>query len=231
MKKLILSIIMLAAAVSLRAQDSAAETSEWLPSFDAIVLEGAFDITLVAVPESEAPKVTYDTKGSTTTKFRAEVKERVLTIRERIDSRRVERTSVTLHYHKAELLSISDAVVTIEGVMEQKMLDLVVSGVARLNGKIEVRDLDANITGHSKVALSGEADYLTLYISTASFDGLELETISARVNSQGGSQTKLWVTDRLEARISTNGTVHYKGAPELLRIDRKFLSGEVKAIE
>ena len=90
MKKMILTAVMLAAAALCRAQQPAetGERSEWLTSFTAVEVSAPLDVKFVQVPDTEAPKIVYDTKGSYTTKFRAEVKDKVLRITERSDARR-----------------------------------------------------------------------------------------------------------------------------------------------
>lgn len=49
-------------------------------------MSAPLDVKFVQVPDTEAPKIVYDTKGSYTTKFRAEVKDKVLRITERSDA-------------------------------------------------------------------------------------------------------------------------------------------------
>lgn len=82
MKKMILTAVMLAAAALCRAQQPAetGERREWLTSFTAVEVSAPLDVKFVQVPDTEAPKIVYDTKGSYTTKFRAEVKDKVLRI-------------------------------------------------------------------------------------------------------------------------------------------------------
>ena len=98
MKKMILTAVMLAAAALCRAQQPAetGERREWLTSFTAVEVSAPLDVKFVQVPDTEAPKIVYDTKGSYTTKFRAEVKDKVLRITERSDARRPDRTSARL---------------------------------------------------------------------------------------------------------------------------------------
>ena len=104
MKKMILTAVMLAAAALCRAQQPAetGERREWLTSFTAVEVSAPLDVKFVQVPDTEAPKIVYDTKGSYTTKFRAEVKDKVLRITERSDARRPDRTSVTVYYNSLE---------------------------------------------------------------------------------------------------------------------------------
>ena len=69
MKKMILTAVMLAAAALCRAQQPAetGERREWLTSFTAVEVSAPLDVKFVQVPDTEAPKIVYDTKGSYTT--------------------------------------------------------------------------------------------------------------------------------------------------------------------
>ena len=111
MKKMILSAVMLVFAASGRAQEAGAasptEHNEWLTTFEAVAVDADLDIKFVKVPDTEAPKIVYDTKGSYTSKFRAEVKDKTLRISEKYDSRRPDRTQVTVYYNTLQSVSLS----------------------------------------------------------------------------------------------------------------------------
>lgn len=54
----------------------------------AVEVSAPLDVKFSAGSRHRTPKIVYDTKGSYTTKFRAEVKDKVLRITERSDARR-----------------------------------------------------------------------------------------------------------------------------------------------
>lgn len=234
MKKLFFSIVMIAAALGVRAQETASaagEKSEWLPAFTRIEASGSFDVVLERVPDSEAPKIVYDTKGSYTTKFHAEVKDRVLHIRERTDTRRPERTQVRVCYNTLSSFAMTDAKVSLADTLRQPLLDVALDGNAMLDGAVEVQDLDLNVSGKASALLGGSARYLTLQASGGKVNAAELETMSARVNAQSSAEVRVWVTDRLEARTSTGAVLRYKGDPAVIRTSQKFMAGEIKPLE
>ena len=121
MKKMILSAVMLVFAASGRAQEAGAasptEHNEWLTTFEAVAVDADLDIKFVKVPDTEAPKIVYDTKGSYTSKFRAEVKDKTLRISEKYDSRRPDRTQVTVYYNTLQSVSLSGAAAVFEGYL------------------------------------------------------------------------------------------------------------------
>ena len=234
MKKLFFSIVMIAAALGARAQQTApaaAEKSEWLPAFTRIEASGAFDVVFERVPDSEAPKIVYDTKGSYTTKFRAEVKDRVLHIRERIDSRRPERTQVRVCYNTLASVAVTGEKASPAGPLRQSLLAVALSGGASLGGTLEVQALDMSVSDKASALLGGSARYLTLQASGGQVNAAELETMSARVSAQSNAEVRVWVTDRLEARTSTGAVLRYKGEPAIVRTALKFMGGEIKPLE
>ena len=211
------------APVAAASDTSGGERSEWLPSFTAVEVAAP-------VPDTEAPRIIYDTKGSYTTRFRAEVRDRVLRITERRDARRPERTTVTVCYNTLERISVSDAAATFEGRFSATLLDLTVGGAAKLTADLDVKDLRMELSGHSSAALSGAVRYLTLFVSTGAVEAPELETMSAQVNVTSSGSATLWVTDRFEAKTSTGGRIAYKGEPAVLRVSEKFMGGSIARI-
>lgn len=233
MKKMILIVGMLAAVVSARAQQPAesGERREWLTSFTAVEVSAPLDIRFVQVPDTEAPKIVYDTKGSYTTRFRAEVRDKTLRISERSDSRRPERTQATVYYNSLDRIAIADAVATFEGTLSATLLDMTVGGMAQVTAAMDVKDLKLEITGKSSATLTGAVRYLWLFVSTGKLDASGLETMSAEVNVTSSGSASLWVTDRFEGKTSTGGKITYKGAPPVVRSAPRFMGGDITRVE
>lgn len=233
MKRLLASLLLLTLCGAARAQISIEEGGQrdWLTSFTAVEVAAPLDIRFVRVPDTEAPKIIYDTKGSTSTRFRFEVRDRVLTITERPDSRRTERTQVTVCYNTLERIAVADAVAKFDSTLRATVLDLTIGGEARVEAQLAVKDLNLNQTGRSRVTLSGEARYLTLYLSTGSLDARALETMSTEANVTSSGTATLWVTDRFEGKTSTGGKITYRGTPTVVRGGAKFMGGDITRIE
>lgn len=233
MKRLLASLLLLTLCGAARAQISIEEGGQrdWLTSFTAVEVAAPLDIRFVRVPDTEAPKIIYDTKGSTSTRFRFEVRDRVLTITERPDSRRTERTQVTVCYNTLERIAVADAVAKFDSTLRATVLDLTIGGEARVEAQLAVKDLNLNQTGRSRATLSGEARYLTLYLSTGSLDARALETMSTEANVTSSGTATLWVTDRFEGKTSTGGKITYRGTPTVVRGGTKFMGGDITRIE
>ncbi len=233
MKRLLASLLLLTLCGAARAQISIEEGGQrdWLTSFTAVEVAAPLDIRFVRVPDTEAPKIIYDTKGSTSTRFRFEVRDRVLTITERPDSRRTERTQVTVCYNTLERIAVADAVAKFDSTLRATVLDLTIGGEARVEAQLAVKDLNLNQTGRSRATLSGEARYLTLYLSTGSLDARALETMSTEANVTSSGTATLWVTDRFEGKTSTGGKITYRGTPTVVRGGTKFMGGDITRVE
>lgn len=233
MKKMILTAMMLAAAALCRAQQPAetGERREWLTSFTAVEVSAPLDVKFVQVPDTEAPKIVYDTKGSYTTKFRAEVKDKVLRITERSDARRPDRTSVTVYYNSLERVAIADAVATFDSTLVATVLDLTVGGMAQVTARMDVKDLKMELTGKSTATLMGAVRYLSLFVSTGKLEAAGLEVMAAEANVTSSGVAALWVTDRFQGKTSTGGKITYKGAPPIVRSGAKFMGGDITRVE
>ena len=155
----------------------------------------------------------------------------MLHIRERIDSRRPERTQVRVCYNTLSSFALTDAKASLADTLRQSLLDVALAGGASLEGALEVQDLDMSVSDKASALLGGSARYLTLQASGGQVNAAELETMSARVSAQSNAEVRVWVTDRLEARTSTGAVLRYRGEPAIVRTALKFMGGEIKPLE
>lgn len=206
--------------------------SEWLQSFSAIEISGPVDVVLVAVEADRAPKIMWDTKGAYTSKFRYQIKDRVLRISERADARRPERTTVTVYYNALDEITVSGGHVTCQDVVRGTLFDLCVEGDSSFEAEFEVKDLKMELSGHSTAKLSGTARYMTLSATSGRVSAEDLEVMSATVESRSGAAVRLNVTERIEARTTMNGSISFKGKPSIVRgAGVRFMGGSIVGIE
>lgn len=210
---------------------SASAKNEWLASFSSVQINAPLDIVFIRIPAHEAPKIVYDTKGSYTSKFRFEVKNRVLRISERDDERHPERTEVTVYYNTLESLSVTDATVQFHEPIIGDLFDLTVGTRASLTATLDVKDLKMEVSGRCTATLNGSARYLTLAAATGTVEALDLEVMCARVNVTTGGSLTLNVTDRLEATTATNGSIRYKTKPAIMRSEIRVMGGTIDRIK
>lgn len=226
MKKLILSVLLLLVGFGASAQTEQGH-SEWLTEFAEVSFDGPFRLTLEQVSDSEAPRIIYDTKGAYTSRFRAEVRDGVLVVSERTESRRTTVTEVTVQCHALRRIRVKDVTLMTADTLRGQMLDLVVGGQASVEATLDVTDLQTELSGRSRAVLRGETRYLTLKASTGSVDAAGLGAMAVRAEASNGAVVAVCSSERLEARTSTNARISYAGNPSLIRGGAGFTGGEV----
>ncbi|MDE5691766.1 MAG: DUF2807 domain-containing protein, partial [Alistipes sp.] len=195
--------------------------SEWRAPFPEVEVDASVDILFVRTPDHKAPRIVYDTKGDSTTRFRAEIKGQTLRIRERADMHRRNRTIVTIHYNTLEVLRLIDAAARFEGVLTARLFDLTVGARSSFEAEIDVQDLMMELSGEeSRATLRGTTRYLTLFASTGQADAAGLACTAARVTAKNKARVSVDASDRLEARATSGATIDYKTVPALLRYSK-----------
>lgn len=227
MKKLILCLLSSACVLAASAQDEAGR-SEWLAEFTEAVFNGPFRVTLEQVPETEAPCIVYDTKGSYTSRFRAEVKEGVLTVSERVESRRTTVTEVTLRVHDLHRIKVTNATLSVPEPLNGTMIDLEVAGTATVEARFDAEDLLVELSGEGRAVLNGRTRYLTVRAATGKVDASGLEAVSVRAEASNRAEVSVAVSERLETRTSTGAHIVYSGDPSLVRGGAGFTGGMVE---
>ncbi|MEG2613950.1 MAG: DUF2807 domain-containing protein [Alistipes sp.] len=233
MKKMILSALLLISAVIAQAQN-ATETSEkslWLTEFSEINANGPFNIVFEQIAETEAPRIVYDTKGSYTSKFRAEVKNSVLSISEKIESKRTTITTVKVYFHTLTKIKIIGAVASFNAPVVATMLDMSIGGGAVMTAAFDIVDLNLEVSGKSGVTLTGLARYLTLTASTSKVDATQLKVMSLYVDASNSAQVMVYATERFDAKTSTGAKITYMGNPAIIRGGASFTGGEITKVD
>ena len=219
---------------TIQTQQSADNTrhSEWLPEFTGVRIRAAIEIRLVKVPDSEAPRIVYDTKGVTDSKFKAQVdKSGMLNITERIQRDSRSRTVVEVCYHTLESVDISGAEATFGQSIEQPMLNIVVSGGGKVTAETDVVDLEVELSGkNTRAKLAGKARYAEIAASGGVVDASALEAVSAEVTASLGAEVTVRATERIVTSASTSATVTYRGNPVIRKARAAVLGGTVKDV-
>lgn len=230
MKKLILSVVTLVMGLAASAQVSTGQ-SEWLTEFSEVNLSGPFSVVFEQAAETEAPRIVYDTKGSYTSKFKAEVKNQTLFITEKAESRRATVTEVKVYFHSLSKIRVTGAAISFAAPFTATMLDIVAGGGATVDAAFDITDLLMDVSGRSRVILSGEARYFTLAVSTASVDASKMRATAVRADASNGAEVTLCATERLEAKTSTNARILFSGNPAVVRGRAGFTGGEVVKLD
>ena len=241
MKRLLIAMILAVVVFAASAQDTSTALNstateqvvsipktDWLTPFTQIKVDGPMNVVLKKVATVEECRITYDTKGNLTSKFKFEVdKKGLLVVSEKYDPKRTSVTDITIYYHSASMVKIAHAKAVFEEVVESPVFDLIVSGGAMVSLDVNTMDIAVECTGVSRLTLNGSTKYLTMRASTAKIDCTKLSVVSATVDASHSAEVRLTISERLDAATSTGAKLLYKGYPAILRNHEVAFGGEV----
>ena len=105
---------------------------------------------------------------------------------------------------------------TVGGFKSGERLDARISGASQLEGDIEAGDVRFDVSGASRVTLSGGGQKMALAASGASQANLASFPVSeAAVELSGASKATVNVSGRLDADVSGASTLRYAGNPTM----------------
>ncbi|MEG1607473.1 MAG: DUF2807 domain-containing protein [Mucinivorans sp.] len=106
---------------------------------------------------------------------------------------------------------------------------IALSSVNRINLTLNCRELDADVSGDSQLKLKGLSDWAKIRVTMGgSVNCSKMVTKQCTALTTGGSNAIVNVTERLDAKATSNGTIYYFGEP-MLSIKKTTL-GDVKPI-
>ena len=202
--------------------------TDWLTPFNKIKVDAPLNVVFKKVATDDECRITYDTKGNITSKFKFEVDARgVLVISEKSDPKRTTVTDVVVYYNALNGVKIAHAKAEFENQIESDLFDLTVSGGAIVSLGIKTLDSAIECTGVSRLTIEGETKYLTMTVSTAKVDCSKLNVVSATISVSHSAEARLFVSERLDATTTTGAKILYKGHPAILRDHTAIFGGEI----
>jgi len=115
---------------------------------------------------------------------------------------------------------LSAANIKCENVLKVDRLDISVSSAAELRLETEAKKVSINASSSGSMELRGEADEIDIDVSSAgSVDADKLLAKYCRVSASSAGNTRVWVSEQLDAQASSAGTIQYKGDPAGKKID------------
>lgn len=237
MKKLLTIFLFVVASFAAAAQNTTTATTEqiisipktdWLVSFNRIKIDAPINVVFKQVATADECRITYDTKGNITSKFKFEVdKKGTLVVSEKSDPKRTSVTDVTIYYNTLREVKIAHAKAEFDNRIESTMFDIVVSGGAMVSLDVKTLDLAVECTGVSRLTIGGSTKYLTMRVSTAKVNCSNLSTVSTTVDTSHSAEVRIVVSERLEATTSTGAKLLYKGSPIILRDHTVVFGGDI----
>ncbi|MBE6211906.1 MAG: DUF2807 domain-containing protein [Rikenellaceae bacterium] len=245
MKRLLLMSIFAMATLAVAAQNTTPATAttattttteqvvsipktDWLMPFNSIKVDAPLNVVFKKVATDEECRITYDTKGNITSKFKFEVdKKGVLVVSEKSDPKRTSVTDVTIYYNTLREVKIAHAKAEFENRIEGTMFDINVSGGAIASLDVNTLDLAVECTGISRLTINGSTKYLTMRVSTAKVNCSALSTVATIVDASHSAEVRIVVSERLDATTSTGAKLLYKGHPIILRDHTAIFGGDI----
>jgi len=184
-----------------------------LSDFEAVTVSNAINLYLKSGNETKA---VVEADGIELDKVITEVSGGKLRISLRKNnSYRNTHVKVYLTYKSLEYISASSAAdVYSESVIKSDKLEISASSAASMELDIDVNDLDMQASSAGDIELSGSAGSISGSASSAGdIDAFDLVCKRADVRASSAGGIRINVTEEIEARASSGGSVKYKGNP------------------
>ena len=212
---LFISVLLLGAAYGQQKEERK------LGDFDEIKVSNAINLYL---KQGNETKAVVEVDGIDLNKVETEVSGGTLKIYIHNNSnnfRRSMHVKVYVTYKSLEGISASSASdVYSESVIKSERLELSVSSAASMELDLDVNYLDMSASSAGDLELSGEAGKVDGAASSAGdIDAFDLVCKSATLRASSAGDIKINITEEIEARASSGGSVKYKGNPSKSNTD------------
>lgn len=196
--------------------------------FNSIKIDGPMNVVFERVESMNDVRITYDTKGCITSKFKFDIdRSGALVVSEKYDPKRTTVTDVTIYYNSLQSVKISHATAEFKDKLDRDLFDITVSGGATVSLAIETLDTAVECTGQSRLTISGVSKYLSMRVSTAKVDCSQLSTVATIVDASHSAEVRVLVSERLEVTTSTGAKLLYRGTPTILRNHAVLFGGDI----
>jgi hypothetical protein len=184
-----------------------------VPSFNAIDVSGAFDVTLA---QGTSQSVIIEADDNLMDLIRTEVRGSTLVIDTKGPIYHSKSLKVFLTFNDLKSIDISGAV-DVQSQGKLNLADLSYSGSGSTDAKLDlaVQKLSIDCSGGSKMSLSGSAKDVEVEVSGAvDLFAFDMPAETYRISISGAGKAEINVSKSLNVDISGAATVHYKGNPE-----------------
>ena len=129
-----------------------------------------------------------------------------------------------------EISASSAANIYSESTIVADDLELSSSSAADIEIDIDAGDVEISVSSSGDIEVSGTADYLDASASSAGdINGYDLSVKEARIRASSAGSIKISVTEDIDARASSAGSVRYRGNPKKSNTDSSS-GGSVKKV-
>lgn len=186
------------------------------PDFHAVEIEGPMQVCFETADAQHPVGVSYYAKDFEGSKYVCKVESGVLKLRMQ-RSKSVDSLRVTVRYNNLSAVKVADGSVRFDGLLKAHLLDVKVSGGAAFEATVDAADLQLEVTGHSRVILSGSSRYMDAVVSTASVDASQLRSTAVTVDASNKAVVTVQAAERVVMKSTTGAMVRYAGNPAIER--------------
>ena len=200
-----------------------------VPPFKAIKISGAFDIIL---SQGTTQSVIVEADDNLMSIIKTEVKGDELIIENTKPIRNSRSLKVYVTVKELKKIDITSAVdLETSGKLTMDELSIEGSGASDSKMELDVKKLDIECSGGSKLKFSGTATNVTMDVSGAvDIYAYDLLTESFHLDISGAGKAEINVSKELNAEISGAASVHYKGNPSKF-IENVSGAGSIKKVD
>lgn len=203
--------------------DTLSEQRIW-PDFHAVEIDGPMQVRFEAADGEHPAGVSCGIGDFAGAKYVCKVESGVLRLRMQ-RSKSLDSLQVTVRCGELRAVKVAGSFVRFASPLKTHLLDVKVSGGADFAASIDAADLQLEVTGHSRVTLSGKVRYLDAVVSTASVDALQLQAMAVTVDASNKAVVTVQATDRVAMKSTTGAVVRYAGNPAIERSSTSSLLG------
>jgi hypothetical protein len=223
MKKIILTLsgLLLILTVSAQSRDT-----RDLRSFSEVSISEAIKVELV---KGSSEKAEIEVSGTDAENVLTEVSGDRLKIHMASGNWKNVNAFVKLTYRNLEEIDVSSAAsVSTESTISSERMEMGVSSAGKADLIFKVGQMEVDVSSAGNFKAEGDVDEIEVDVSSAgSMSAYDLECKSADLSASSAGSIKITVTDQINARASSGGSIRYKGKPEKERVSNSS-GGSVK---
>lgn len=180
--------------------------------------------------QSDSTYLVVHTDENLLPKFHYSVEDEKLSIGTKGHIGKAKTREVEVYYKTlSNLKAVSGSILHSDEVFEQKNMDLTTASAAQIDLNLKTDSGAAKATSASTIKLAGESQKFSGKTSSgASIQGKKLKTQTAKVHASSGGAIKTSVSDTLNAKASSGGTIHYYGDSAYGAIKKTSSGGRIK---
>lgn len=188
-----------------------------LQDFNKLSVSGRASVELIP---SESHTMSITSQDGQPEEVEYEIKNGELKIRARADLKKENRIFIKVPYSKIEdIEAIAGAVINSKEDLKSKDLNLKALAGGKIELSIEASMVDAKTNQGSDIILYGKSRIQNVVANTGgNYLAYDMDCEEAYVKSSSGSQIKVKVSKKIEAKANSKGFVGYTGDPEITQV-------------